>query len=191
MSNCLKCLPREAVKVINRAGRLEFIYASLIATSKVFEVYSAIPIERLSGICFTLWVQINHALLNGFKLLTCETDGWDLQYARSVLTYPDILHRQEKAFEQVISRRGLILETAMDGKDVFASLLMKLRHALRWYESSRFSKMAPQGLSEQMSDPNVTLEVIDPGESLPVLDDAFWQNLLDDNWMLEGDGLSV
>ena len=190
MSDCSMCLPRVPVKVVDRTGRLEFIYTSLLATRKVFDVYSSVPVDKLSGICFTLWAQFNHALLNGVKLLQSEVDGWDLQHARNVLTFPDILHSQVKAIEEVISRRGLVLETAMDGKDVFTRFLFKLNNVLRWYESSRFSRIEPQTLSDQPTDPNGFLEATD-GESLPAFDDAFWQNLLDDNWMLVGDGFST
>ena len=185
------CLPRVAPKVVDRTGRLEFIYASLLATKKVFDVYSLVPVERLSGICFTLWAQFNHALLNGVKLLTSEADGWDSQHARDVLKFPDILHNHVKALEDVISRRGLVLETAMDGKDVFPVFLRKAHHALVWYESSRLSRVEPQGLSDQTTEPNGLLEATDAGESLPVFDDAFWQNLFDDNWMLVGNGIST
>ncbi|CAD6590339.1 MAG: hypothetical protein ASARMPRED_004732 [Alectoria sarmentosa] len=190
MSDCPMCLPRVPVKVVDRTGRLEFIYTSLLATRKVFDVYSSVPVDRMSGICFTLWAQFNHALLNGVKLIKSEADGWDLQHARNVLTFPDILHSQVKAIEEVISRRGLVLETAMDGKDVFTRFLFKLNNVLRWYESSRFSRIEPQTLSDQPTDPNGFLEATD-GESLPAFDDAFWQNLLDDNWMLVGDGFST
>lgn len=191
LSDCPMCLPRVAVKVVDRSGRLEFIYASLLATRKVFDVYSSVPVERLSGICFILWAQFNHSLLNGVKLLSSEADGWDLEYARSVLTFPDILHNQVKAIEEVVSRRGLILETAMDGKDVFIRFLLKVHHALRWYESSRVSRTSPQELGDQLIDPNRSLEVTDPAETLPIFDDTFWQNLFDDNWLLVGDGLST
>lgn len=190
MSDCPMCLPRVPVKVFDRTGRLEFIYTSLLATRKVLDVYSSVPVDRLSGICFTLWAQFNHALLNCFKLLKSEVDGWDLEHARNVLTFPAILHSQVKAIEEVISRRGLVLETAMDGKDVFTRFLIKLNNALRWYESSHFSRIEPQTLSDQPTDPNGFLEATD-GESLPPFDDAFWQNLLDDNWMLVGDGFST
>lgn len=191
MSDCPMCLPRVAVRVVDRTGRLESIYASLLATRKVFDVYSSVPVERLSGICFVLWAQFNHSLLNGVKLLASEADGWDLQHARSVLTFPDILHNQVKALEEVISRRGLVLETAMDGKDVFIRFLYKIHHALRWYESSRVSRTEPQELDEQLIGPNASLEGTDTAEALSVFDDAFWQNLFDDNWMLVGDGLST
>ena len=191
MSECPMCLPRVAVKVIDRTERLGFIYGSLLATRKVFDVYSSVPVERLSGICFTLWAQFNHAILNGIKLLTAEVDGWDLQHARSVLTFPVILHSQIKAIEEVISRRALDLETAMYGKDVFTRFLTKLHHALRWYESSTVSRIEPQGLNDQPTYPNGSLEATDTVGSFPVFDDAFWQNLFDDNWRLVGDGLTT
>ena len=191
MSECLVCLPRATIKFADRTGRLEYIYASLLATRKVFDVYSSVPVERLAGICSTLWVQFNHALLYGIKLLSSELDDWDLQHARSVLTFPDILHSQVKAIEEVISRRGLVSETAMDGKDLFSRFLKKLHHALRWYESSRVSRIESQAPSQQPLDPNGSLEATDAGASLPVFDDAFWQNLFDDSWMLVGDGVST
>ena len=189
MSGCPMCLPRVATQIVDRTGRLEFIYASLLATKKVFEVYSSIPVERLSGICFTLWAQFNHAFLNSVKLLTSEADGWDLHHARNVLTFPDILHDQVKALEEVISRRGLLMEIAMDEKDIFPRFLRKVRHALAWYESSRLSRVDSQGMSDPSINPNGLLESTDAGESLPVLDDCFWQGLFDDNWMLAGVGL--
>lgn len=185
------CLPRVAVKFVDRAGRLEFIYASLLTTRKLFDIYLTVPVEKLSGMCSTLWAQFNHALLNGIKLLASDADGWDLQHARSVLTLPEVLHYQISAIEEVISRRGLVLETAMDGKDVFTRFLTKVHHALRWYESSRVLRIEPQGLNDQPTDSNGTLEATDPGELLPAVDDAFWQTLFDDNWMLVGDGLST
>ena len=185
------CLPRNMLIFIDRTGSLEFICASLLATKKVFDVYSSVPVERLSGICLMLWTQFSHALLNGIKLLTSEADGWDLQHARSFLTFPNILHNQVKGIEEVITRRGLSLESAMDGKDVFARLLMKAHQALRWYESSRVSKVEPQGLSNQPTEPHGSVETAETGEPLPVFDDAFWQNLFDDNWMLAGDGFST
>lgn len=185
------CLPQVGVKVFDRTGRLEFIYASLLATSKVFGVYSSILVGRLSGICFTLWAQFNYALLNAVKLLTTEADGWDLQYARNVLTFPDILHSQVRSIEETISRRGLVLENAMYGKDVFIRFLRKVHHALRWYESSRVSRIELEGMNDKPTDPNGSLEATDTGESLPVFDDAFWQTLFDDNWMLVGDGTST
>lgn len=185
------CLPRTTFRIVDKMGKLEFVYASLLATKRIFDVYSSIPTERLSGICFTLWAQFNHSLLNGVKLLSSEADGWDLQHARSLLAFPDILHNQVRQIEEVISRRGLVLETAMDGKDVFSRFLMKVHHALRWYESSRASRTEPQGMSNQRSDPNGSLDVDDPGELLPIFDDAFWQDLFDDNWMLAGEGSST
>ena len=191
MGDCSKCLPRSTVKVVSRTGRLEFIYANLLATRKVFDVYSSVPVERLSGICFTLWAQFNHALLNGIKFLASEADGWDLQHARSLLTFPDILQSKVKAMEEIISRRGLMPETAMAGKDVFVRILTKLHHVLRWYESSRASRIEPQGLNDQPTDIDGSLEVADLGETLPAFDDAFWQDLLEDNWMLVGNGLST
>lgn len=191
MIDCLLCLPRVAVTIVDRTGRLEFVYASLLATRKVFDVYSSVPVERLSGICFTLWAQFNHALLYAIKLLSSEVDGWDLQHARSVLMFPDILHNQIKAIEEVISMRGLVLETARGGKDVFARFLSKLHYVLRWYESSCAPRLESQALSDQPTEPNGSLVATDPGESLPVFDDAFWQNLFDDNWMLAADGLSA
>lgn len=191
MSDCSMGLPRVAVEVADRTGRLEFFYASLLATRKIFDVYSSIPVERLSGICFTLWAHFNHAMVNGIKLLNSEADGWDLQHALSVLTFPDILHSQVKAVEEIISRRGLVLEAAMDGKDVFTRFLTKIQHALRWYESSCVSRNEPQRLSDQPTDPTGSLEPIENGEPLPVFDDSFWQNLFDDPWMLVGDGFST
>lgn len=191
MSDSPRCLPRAAIKVFDNTGRLEFIYASLLATRKVFDVYSSIPIEKLSGICFTLWAQFHHALMNAGKLLSSEAHGWDLQHARNILRFPELLHSQVKAIEEVISRRGLVLETAMDGKDVFTRFLIKINHVLRWFESSRVSRIDAHGLSDQRTDPNGTLDVTDFGESLPAFDDAFWQNLFDDNWMLVGDGLGT
>ena len=187
-------LPRVAVNNVDRTGRLErleFIHASLLATRKVFDVYSSVPVERVSGICFILWAQVNHALVNGARLLSSEADGWDLQYARSVLTFPDILHNQVKTMEEVVSRRGLVLETAIDGKDVFVRFLSKVQHALRLYESSRVPRTSPQEVGHQLIDPNRSLEMTDTSESLPVFDDAFWQTLFDDNWMFVGDGLST
>lgn len=191
MSGCPMCLPRVATKVADRTGRLEFIYASLLATRKVFDVYSLVPVERLSGICFTLWAQFNHAFLNCVKLLTSEAHGWDSQHAQNVLTFPDILHNQVKALKEVISRRGLVVETALDGKDMFPRLLRKVQRALAWYESSRLSRVDSQGTSDQSSDPNGALEATDAGEPLPLFDDSFWQDLFDDNWMLVGGGLST
>ncbi|KAF6218798.1 hypothetical protein HO133_005341 [Letharia lupina] len=185
------CLPRVGFQVFDRTGRLEFIYASLLATRKVFGVYSSILVGRLSGICFTLWAQFNYALLNAVKLLTTEADGWDLQHARNVLTFPDILHSQVTSIEETISRRGLVLENAMYGKDVFIRFLRKVHHALRWYESSRVSRIEYEGMDDKPTDPNGSLETTDTGESLPVFDDAFWQTLFDDNWMLVGDGTST
>ena len=190
MGDCNTCLPRIPVKAVKRTGTLEFMYGSLLATRKVFDIFLSVPVERLSGICFIMWAHFNHALLNGLKLLSSEADGWDSQHVRSVLRIPDIIHSQVKAIEEVISRRGLALETAMSGKDVFPRFLMKLHHVQRWSESSRVLRIEPQGPSEQRTDPNETLEATDPGESLPVLDDAFWQTLFDDNWMLVGDWLS-
>ena len=191
MSECPMCAPRNLVKVINGSGKLEFTYASLIATRKVFDVYSSVPVERLSGVCFTLWAQFNHAFLNAIKLLGSDIDGWDLPHARSVLTFPDILHNQVKAIEYVISKRSLALDPAMHKRDVFARLLTKLRHALRWDESVTTSRLEPQGLSDQPTYPNGSLEPTDTGAPFPVFDDAFWQNILDDDWMLVGDGLST
>lgn len=191
MSDSPMCLPRVAVRVLDRTERLEFLYTSLLATRSVFDVYSSIPVERLSGICFILWAQFNHALLNSVKLLSSETDGWDLQHVQNVLTYPDILHNYFKALEEAISRRGLVLETAMDGKDIFVRFLTKINHALRWYESSRLSKNEPHGRSDRFTEHHEFLETIDLGESLPVMDDAFWQTLSDDNWMLVGNELST
>ena len=185
------CSPRNLVKVTDKSGKLEFTYASLIATRKVFDVYSSVPVERLSGVCFTLWAQFNHAFLNGIKLLGSDIDGWDLQHARSVLTFPDILHNQVMAIEYVISKRSPVSDPAMHGKDVFTRLLTKLRHALRWYESITNPRLEPQGLSDQPTCPNGSLEPTDTGASFPVFDDAFWQNIFDDNWMLVGDGLST
>ena len=191
LSDCPMCLPRSAVKAVDRTGRLEFIYASLLATRKVFDVYSSIPIERLPGLCTTLWTQFNHALLNGVKLLACEADGWDVQHARGILTFPEILHNQVSAIEEVISRRGLVLEFATESKDVFARFLMKIHQALRWYESSRFSRIEAQGTGDQPSDPNESMEAVYPGEPLQQFDEAFWHNLFDDNWMLVRDGFST
>ena len=184
------CLSRVTVEVVNRSGRLEFIYASLLATRKVFDVFSSVPVERLSGICFTMWAQFNHALLNGVKLLASDAEGWDLQHARSVLRFHDILHRQVDAMKEIIARRAIVPETAIYGKDVFTRFLVKMNHALRWYESSYVSRNEPQGLSDQPTDPNA-LEVADPGEPLPAFDDAFWQTLFDNDWMLVGDGLGM
>lgn len=191
MSDSLRCLPRAAIKVVDRTGRLEFIYASLLATRKVFDVYSSVPVGKISGICFTLWAQFHHALMNAVKLLSSEAYGWDVQHARSVLGFPDFLHSQVKAIEEVISRRGLVLENAMDGKDVFTRFLNKIHQVLRWFESSRVSRIEAHGLSDQPTNPNGSLEVTDTGGSLPILDDAFWQTLFDDNWMLVGDGLGT
>lgn len=185
------CLPRATVKIVTRTGKLEFIHASLLATRKVFDVYSSVPVERLPGICFTLWLQFTHAVLNGVKLLTSETEGWDSQYARSVLKLHDILLHQVDAMEKVTSSRGVVSGNAVDGKDIFTEFLVKMHHALRWYESSRISRIEPQGLSNQPTDPNDFMEVADPGEPLPVFDDVFWQNLFNDNWMLVGNGLST
>ena len=84
-----------------------------------------------------------------------------------------------------------MLETAMNGKDVFTRFLVKLQCALRCCESPRVSRSEPQGLSDQLTDPNGSLDVTDPGESVPLFDDAFWQTLLDDNGMLVGDGIST
>ena len=181
LSDCPMCLPRSAVKAADRTGRLEFIYASLLATRKVFDVYASVPIERLSGLCFTLWAQFNHALLNGVRLLTCEADGWDVQHARKVLGFPEILHRQVRAIEEVIVRRNVALEVAKDSKDVFARLLTKIHQALRWYESSRFARTEGPGLTDQPSDPNDSLEAVYPGEPLAGFDEAFWQDFFDDN----------
>ena len=185
------CLPRVPVTVVNRTGRLEFIYASLLATRKIFDVYSSVPIERLSSICLTLWAQFNHALLNGVKLLASEADGWDVQHARRHLNFHDILDCQVKAMEETVSRRGCGLKTAMDGKDVFIRFLAKVHHVLRWYESSQIPRIEPQGLGDQPTESNESLEVPDPGEPPLVFDDDFWQNLFNDNWMLAGDGLST
>ena len=185
------CLPRVPVTVVNRTGRLEFIYASLLATRRIFDVYSSVPIERLPSICLTLWAQFNHALLNGVKLLASEADGWDVQHARQLLNFDDILHCQVKAMEEIISRRGCGLKTAMDGKDVFIRFLAKVHHVLRWYESSQIPRIEHQGLGDQATESDGSLEVPDPGEPPLVFDDGFWQNLFDDNWMLAGDGLST
>lgn len=187
------CLPQATVKVVTRTGKLEFIHASLLATRKVFDVYSSIPVERLSGICFTLWLQFTHAIMNGVKLLTSETEihGWDSQYVGSVLKLHDILLHQVDAMEQITSSRGVVSGNAVDGKDIFAEFLIKMHQALRWYESSHISRIEPHGLSNQPTDPNESVEVADPGEPLPVFDDAFWQNLFNDNWMLVGNGLST
>ena len=185
------CLPRTTVQVGDRTGRLGFTYSSLLATRNVFDVYSSIPIERLSSICFTLWAQFNHALLNGVKLLASEADGWDVQHARNLLNFHDLLHCQVKAMEEIVSRRGCGSDSAMDGKEVFTRFLEKVHYVLRWYESSNASRIEAQGLGDQPSNPNGSLVVADPGEPLPVLDDTFWQTLFDDNWMLVGDGLST
>ena len=191
MSECPICAPKNLFKVVDKSGKLEFTYSSLIATRKVFDVYSSVPVDRLSGVCFTLWAQFNHAFLNGIKLLGSDVDGWDLPHARSVLMFPDILHNQVKAIEYVISRRSTVLDPAIQGKDVFTRLLTKLRHALRWHESTTNSRLEPQGLTDQPTYPNGSLETNDTGASFPVFDDAFWQNIFDDNWMLVGDGLST
>ena len=191
VSECPMCVPRNLVKVIDKSGKLEFTYASLIATRKVFDVYSSVPVESLIAVCFTLWAQFYHAFMNAIKLLGSDIDGWDLGHARSVLTFPDILHNQVKAIDYVISKRSLVLDPAMHGKDVFARLLTKLRHALRWYESMSNSRLEPQGLNDQPTYPNGSLETTDTGASFPLFDDAFWQNIFDDNWMLVGDGLST
>ena len=185
------CLPRVTTEVVNRTGRLEFMYASLLATRKVFNVYTSVPIERLSSVCFTMWAQFNHSLLNGVKLLASEADSWDVQQARSILNFHDILHRQVEAMEGIISMRSRDMDTAMVGKDVFTRFFTKIRHALRWYESSQTSGMEAQGLCDISTEPNGSLVVADPGEPLPVYDDTFWQTLFDDNWMLVGDGLGT
>lgn len=185
------CLPQATAKVVARTGRLEFVHASLLATRKVFDIYLSIPIKRLPSISFTLWLQFTHAILNGVKLLTSETDGWDSQYARRVLKLHDVLLHQVDAMEQITSSRSVVSGNAVDGKDIFAQFLVKMHHALRWYESSRISGSAPQGLSDQHTDASDSVEVADPGEPLPVFDDAFWQNLFNDSWMLVGNGLST
>ena len=191
MSECPMCVPRNLAKVIDKSGKLEFTYASLIATRKVFDVYSSVPVEKVSGVCFTLWAQFNHAFLNGIKLLGSDIDGWDLPHARSVLMFPEILHNQIKAIEYVVSKRSPVLNPAMHEKDVFARLLAKLRHALRWDESITNSRLEPQGLADQPTYTNGPLETTDTGPPFPVFDDAFWQNIFDDSWMLVGDGLST
>ena len=185
------CAPRNVVKVIDKSGKLEFTYASLIATRKVFDVYSSVPVEKVIGVCFTLWAQFNHAFINAIKLLGSDIDGWDLAHARSVLTFPDILHYQVKAIEYVISKRSLVLDPAMHGKDVFARLLTKLRHALRWYGSMTNSRLEPQGLTDQPTCPNGSLGTTDTGASFTMFDDAFWQNMFDDNWLIVGDELNT
>ena len=185
------CLHRNAVKVADKTGRLEFFYASLLATRRVFDVYSSVPAERFTGLCFTLWVQFNHAVLNGVKLAACEADGWDVQHARSILTFPEILHNQVSTIEEIISRRGIVLEFATDSKDVFARFLLKVHHAVRWCESSQLPRIEAQGLNNQPSEPNESLEAVYPGEPLAGFDEAFWQNFFDDNWMLVGDGISI
>ena len=185
------CLPRVPLTVVNRTGRLEFLYASLLATKKVFDVYTSVPTERLPGICLTLWAQFNHALLNGVKLLAAEADGWDVQHARQLLNFHDILHCQVKAMEEAISRRSCGLKTAIDGKDVFIRFLAKVHHVLRWYESSQVPRIEPRGLSDQSTESNGSLEVADPEEPPLVFDDDFWQNLFDDNWMLAGDSFNT
>ena len=184
-------LPRVPVSVANRTGKLEFIYASLLATRKIFDVYSSVPIERLPGICLTLWAQFNHAFLNGVKLLASEADGWDVQHARRLLNFHGILHCQVKAMEETISRRCRDVKTAMDGKDVFIRFLAKVQHVLRWYESSQIPRIEPQGPSDEPTASNGPLEAPDPGGPPMIFDEDFWQNLFDDNWMLAGDGLSI
>ena len=191
MGDSPSCPLKIAEKIVRSTGRLEYVYANLLATRKVFDIYTSVPVARLTSICFTLWVQFNHALLNGFKLLSSEVEGWDLQHAQSLLTIPEFLHSQVKAMEEVISLRGLVLKDAMDGKDVFTRILVKVNRALQWYESLRASRIEPQEPSDQPANPDGPLEVAKPGESLPVFDDAFWQDLFDDNWMLVGDALSM
>ena len=185
------CLPRVPTTVVNRTGRLEFIYASLLATRKIFDVYSSVPIERLPSICLTLWVQFNHALLNGVKLLASEADGWDVQHARRLLNFHNILHCQVKAMEETISKRGCGSNTPMDGKDVFIRFLAKVHHVLRWYESSQIPRTETQGPSDPPTESSGSMEVSDPEEPPLVFDDGFWLNLFDDNWMLAGDGLGT
>ena len=191
MGDCPMCLPRAPVKDVDRTGRLEFIYASLLTTRKAFDVYTSIPIESLPGTCFTIWAHYHHAILNAVKLLRSEVDGWDLQHARKVLAFPEVLHSLVKAIEQVIARRGLVLETAVGGKDSFVQFLTKAQNVLRWFESSRLSRIEPQGPTDQLANRSGSLEATEHGESLPEFDDNFWQNLLDDNWMLLGDGFST
>ena len=197
IGDCTMCLPRTTDKFVERKGRIEFIHASLLATRKVFDVHASIPVEKQPSVCLTLWIQFQHALLNGIKLLTIETDAWE--HASTLLMFPDILHHQVKVLEEVISHRGLFdFETAaiIDGKeeDIFVTFLAKIRYIVRLYESLRVSKkLEVRNLDEQSpgASANAFVEAAESGDVLPVFDDSFWQTFFDDSWALVGDGFGM
>jgi len=155
------------------------LYSALISTKSLLDLFVSQPLVSYFGFCIPSLAQIGQALSTLFKLSVTDEVGWDLQHIRRTVNlsayFDQLISRFEEAGAQIDN-----IQTSPCRESFQTAGAKAMARVKCWYEQ----KVALE--SESSLQPQLSMSGLDDlfaVNSFDYLDDAYWQELMDMNFM--------
>ena len=179
----------------DKSHRLTALYACLVAVKSYFDDHFAPGIRVPVSFPYFMWILNGYALLLGAKLCFSNADGWDLDHARTLLDYVNVIDKVTEKLEAIVH-----LRTPHGKSEIFTRYIKQLRcKQIRGMGNGNrrdAASLPPVSMDSYMADhdPNEPANLFLPEASHALyndqifMDDSFWQGLLDadNDWMMLG-----
>jgi len=155
------------------------LYSALVSTKSLLDLFVSQPLVSYFGFCIPNTAQIGHALSTLFKLSVINEVGWDLQHIRRTVNLPAYFDQLISKFEEA----GAQIDNMQTSpcRESFPTACAKAMARVKcWYEQ----KVALESESNLQTQPSMSgLDDLFAVNSFDYLDDAYWQELMDMNFI--------
>ncbi|KAE8454439.1 hypothetical protein EG329_000061 [Mollisiaceae sp. DMI_Dod_QoI] len=177
--------------------RLKTLYACLVAVKTYLDSHFSPVAHVPASLPYFIWILSGYALLLGAKLCFSNADGWDKDYARTLLDHSAVIDRVTNKLEAILR-----LRTPHGKSEIFTRYIRQIR-CKQFQNALAASSIVSRGnkqdaslqslpVDKQMADlthaANPFLHEAEQPfiDDQMFMDDSFWQGLLDNDndWMM-------
>lgn len=158
--------------------RLNTLYSCLESSLALMEQALSIPPETYLYMPIVAWLHIARAIIFARRLCFLENSGWDLNYVRNRINFPEIVDRLIQKSELV--RSSVIQPGVGENRDLLLISISKLRAVKEGYVRAIASEEEKVGSPRQNPSPsNISAAGydFDMGDGFLGIYDSFWQGL--------------
>lgn len=155
--------------------RVEILYGGLVALKGFFDHLFSMNAVAWRNHTYVTWAHLIHALAVLSKLSLLQDSDYDLEQARRVLDFAEVLDQLKTLSEHLHQTRAAHTKGSTQ-----RSMLTRMASQVVQLKTRYQDKLAGRGSMAPRNDPVGWIDSGEQGGLLDGLDDGFWQDIIDD-----------
>jgi hypothetical protein len=155
--------------------RIQYLHTCLLAVNSFFDIYLNLPTSKLHCLSVPIITHFTWSLGVLQLITTFEHPDWNLKWARSTISFTDILGRLSDKYAQVKAILGLDPHTPI-GEDIFSHSARRTAWMKSFFENGGIN---PRLQDDQQYGSSANIGDLSLGNGIDLMDDEWLRDLMD------------